>query len=504
LILANGIRKIGGVMMPEFHAFISHKTEDRPIAELLKKSIEWLSHEQLRIHYSGEIPYGTNWREWIERQLIKSQILIFLYTTTGKDTDWLWCFYEIGIFRGNRIGKTRVCETKNGEDSLSNNILGIKHPSIQNPPTQIEDIQFCDADVAGITELFSQLLYDKCVFSEKPLVANKDPDRLGVEVKSIVRALKPPVEIKYFDKRLCLTMSKFEDETIKEYTLDNSPVSGNDITMRFLNLPPDGTKWHSLYSQFKLRGENTWLDQIGESIERIKMQTEPFESLQPFKKPNGETFIPIITRIETFRVIEADTERIIPMQLFVIFTRMPQVTVPSYTLIDMSELTQKWTNYPPTSVVKIRWKQRKSITSYHADDIIEEPYVCAANEKFADLWDFKYQDYFPNPNDEPGRRLTDPILMEFVKDCIDPVNLEKLSKDQERLAKRIIFDLKDDLAEIPLQFNNRHNMPEYRNQAYLPYLVSKHIVGDYSGPHDMYLLVCYIKDFLPLDGSEGQ
>ena len=478
--------------MTDFHAFISHKTEDQSIAQALKGALETLSKNKLKVHHSGEMPAGEDWREWIDKRLIESQALLFLYTTLEK-RDWRWCSYEIGTFHGHKIRRQETSNT---------NIYCIKHPDIPNPPPPIEHIQVCDADENSLSELFGKLIYKKNVFAERPLVeepltGKEDRKNFDETIEKIVKAFKPPVKIELFEKRLEINLSKIVKGKIVQRDIDNAEITGNDDTMKFLNLP-EGTKWQSLYDKFKSRGENAWLDQIMESIDRITRNENPIAVMQAFTMPDGKAYIPVVTRVETFPSTDDNqNEIIIPKQLCVIFTYIPNNQPPPYTLTDMRDLIEKWYNYPPTSVVKIKWKKRRGI-KYDAEDMIDEPYVCAANSEFARLWNFTYKEFFPNPNDDPNLRLTDKRLFEFIEGYIDPEHLDKFLADQEQLAKRIIFQSQDGLAKIPMQFNDQHHDVEYRNQAYLPYLISKHKIGDDQGPHEMYLLVCYIKDFLPL------
>ena len=478
-----------------YHVFISHKAEDQSIALTLKRALKVLSQFRLKIHLSEEMPKGADWRGWIESNLLRSDKLIFLYTSTESERDWRWCVYEIGIFHGNRISRTKVCETKNYQGNSKYDVLCIKHPDIPKPPKPIENIQVCDADEPGIRQLFEQLLYEKCEFSEEPLVVDRDEEMFNEHVNKVVSSFNPPVKIDFFEKRLIITLSEIEDKEIKEKDLKNSDLSGNLDTMAFLRLPQQGAKWEGLYKRLKAKGQHTWMDQISESIDNIKKQLDPIDVLQPFEPHKGETFIPIVTRVERFQFIKKGKETIIPKEMSIIFTPMPVKTDP-YTLKDMSQLTEKWTNYPPTSIVKIKWKGRSGKT-YKPADMIEEPVVCAANTEFAKIWDFTYDEYFPNPDDDPNKRLTDPNLFEFIDGYIDQKDLDEFIKDQERLADRIIFQNKDDYAKVPLKFNEHHRWDYIKNTSYLPYLISKHLIGDVSGPHEMYLLVCYIRDFNP-------
>ncbi len=485
----------------DYHVFISHKDEDQSIAKTLKNALEVLSEFQLKIHLSEEMFHGADWRNWIEKRLIKSDKLIFLYTSTESERDWRWCVYEIGIFHGNKISKMKISDTENYQKNNKYDVLCIKHPDIPKPPKPIENIQVCDADEPGIKKLFEQLIYTKDQFSPKPLVTKRNQERFDEEVNKVVSSFNPPVKIDFFEKRLIITLSEIEDKEIKEKDLKNSDLSGNPDTMAFLKLPQEGTKWEGLYKRLKAKGEHTWMDQISESIDNIKNQLDPTDVLQSFAPFNDQIYIPIVTRVERFQFIKDGKQVIIPKQMSVIFSPMPAVKSPSYTLKDMSELTKKWTNYPPTSIVKIKWKERSG-KAYKKEDMLGEPVVCAANNEFAKLWDFTYDEYFPNFNDDPNRRLTDSNLFEFIEGYIDKKDLDEFTKDQERLAERIIFQNKDDYAKVPLRFNENHRWDYIKNKSYLPYLISKHLIGDVSGPHDMYLLICYIRGFNPTNHLE--
>lgn len=481
-----------------YHIFISHKAEDQSIARTLERALRVLSESKLKIHLSEEMPHGADWRKWIESNLLNSDKLIFLYTSTEGERDWRWCVYEIGIFLGNKLSKTKVCETENNQGDNKYDVLCIKHPDIPNPPKPIENIQVCDADKPGIKKLFEQLLYERCEFSEEPLVTNRDQDLFCEYVDKVVSSFNPPVKIDFFEKRLIITLSEKEDKEIKEKDLLNSDLSGNPETMAFLRLPQQGAKWEKLYKRLKSRNQHTWMDQISQSINNIKQQRAPIDVLESFSPSEDEIYIPIVTRVERFQFIKNGKGVVIPKLMSVIFTPMPAPKSPPYTLKDMSEFTEKWTNYPPTSIVKIRWKGRSG-KAYKEADMIGEPVVCAANAEFAKIWDFTYDDYFPNPNDEESRRLTDPDLFEFIDGYIDKKDLDEFIKDQERIGERIIYQNKDDYAKIPLKFNEHHRWDYIKNKSYLPFLISKHLVGDVSGPHEMYILVCYIRGFSPIN-----
>ena len=277
--------------MAKFSAFISHKTEDQSIAQALKLALETLSKHKMIVHHSGEVATGDVWRKWIDDRVLESQVLIFLYTTMERNRGWRWCFFAIGMFRGNKML---------GEETSNQNIYCIKHPEIPEPPSPIEHIQVCNADEKSLSELFRQLIYSKGVFSsealvEDPLITEGDVAKFNKEVKKVVKAFTPPVQVSFFEKRLEINLSKIVEDEIVESSINDAELSGNESTMRFLNIQ-EGTKWQKLYGKFQAWGEHTWLDQVRDSIDRIKRQEDPIDVLHPFKMPNGKTYIPVVTR----------------------------------------------------------------------------------------------------------------------------------------------------------------------------------------------------------------
>lgn len=501
----------------KYNIFISHKSEDEAIASVLKKCLEDLSQFKLNIHISGKMHGGVEWRNWIEKTILASHYLIFLYTSVGSEKDWNWCVYELGLFHGKRAKEYSHNELDYENSDLSKNhyetdifksdteienskVICIKHPAILKPPSQIENIQVINADPEGIKKLFTQLVYEGGSFCEDSLISPVDQVRFPEAVDKFVDSFRHTVEIEFFTKRMVVTLKDNTERTITEKDLDVAQISGNEETMEFLNIPRGMKNWKELYESFKANKQSAWLDQVRESIEWIQKNKEPHEVMQPFINHVGKRIIPIISRVETSRVTEGTDTIIKPKELALSFVPIHDPPPPSYQLDDMSHLTTKWTTYPPTSIVKISW-ERLNGNIYRKEDI-QSAVVCSANESFAQLWDFTYQDFLPNLDDDPARRLTDPILFESIKNYIEPDHLAKFMKDQERLFERIVIQRKDAIAEIPLQFNDRHPREEYKNQAYLPYLISKHLVGDVSGEHEMYLLVCYIRDFWPIGYNE--
>lgn len=84
----------------DVHIFISKKETDWESARRIKKYLEQVGGDRLKIFISQDILAGEDWRKSIESQLAKSDGLILLF---GEPTnDWDWCLYEVGLFTSIR------------------------------------------------------------------------------------------------------------------------------------------------------------------------------------------------------------------------------------------------------------------------------------------------------------------------------------------------------------------------------------------------------------------
>ncbi len=79
-----------------FQIFISHKHDDREVAETIRRELEELS-PLIKCWVSGsEIVAASDWRREIHHGLGQSHLLLLLFTTPAHN--WDWCLYEVGLF----------------------------------------------------------------------------------------------------------------------------------------------------------------------------------------------------------------------------------------------------------------------------------------------------------------------------------------------------------------------------------------------------------------------
>ena len=100
--------------------FISHRLEDKDVATKIKAKLETDFRDNMaEVHVCEETQGEKSWRDWIERKVNESRIMIFLYTVEHEEA-WRWCMYEIGLFNGLKIVD---CNRK---------VICLKNPHIKN------------------------------------------------------------------------------------------------------------------------------------------------------------------------------------------------------------------------------------------------------------------------------------------------------------------------------------------------------------------------------------
>jgi hypothetical protein len=82
----------------KFLVFVSHKHDDHEFADTVKTELESLSHSnRIECFVSGsDLSPGSDWNVEIRSQLLKSHLLVLLFTEPSQN--WDWCLYEAGLF----------------------------------------------------------------------------------------------------------------------------------------------------------------------------------------------------------------------------------------------------------------------------------------------------------------------------------------------------------------------------------------------------------------------
>jgi len=154
--------------------------------------------------------------------------------------------------------------------------------------------------------------------------------------------------------------------------------------------------------------------------------------------------------------------------------------------LEPSELAHSWIQYYPSSIVKAEWSGKSGDQdAYTEEDLLGHPHVCSWNDQFLRLYNMARA-----PNDL--RDLTQPFLLEKLRDRVDDADLEEYDQDQKRLVEEIILENKIAYAEVPIRFNQHEG--EFSGCHIKPILIGRTHVGNEDGNHTMYLHVIYIKE----------
>jgi hypothetical protein len=82
----------------KFCVFVSHKHDDHKCAVTVKTELERLGGSgRIECFVSGsDLSAGSDWNAKIRSQLLKSHLLVLLFTEPSQN--WDWCLYEAGLF----------------------------------------------------------------------------------------------------------------------------------------------------------------------------------------------------------------------------------------------------------------------------------------------------------------------------------------------------------------------------------------------------------------------
>jgi len=266
--------------------FVSHSTKYHDLAKGLASALQSLqSRVPVEVLLCEEMQGGTEWLEWINRELQKADILLLLYP--HENMDMAWCSYEKGRFdREQRSRRAVLC---------------IKNVDIARPPPVFEQYQAYDADVAGLRKFISEL-YAQGDFSDgRPI--NAEVDQISSEyckradaAAATVAQLFASARVKelLFERRLSIRIDAGDEE--KGIALDNAMVEGNEGGLGLFDFAPNGSiGWGALRD--RLGNVMQWPLDLENALPSIRSGLLP-PSLSPFRATDGKIYLPVIPRTE--------------------------------------------------------------------------------------------------------------------------------------------------------------------------------------------------------------
>lgn len=100
--------------------FISHKHEDKKIADIIRKFLDQESRKEIRVYQSSNSNaqgprLGNTITSELKQELWDSGVVLLIYTT--EDKDWSYCMWECGVATKQGIPQTRIIVLQCAKDT---------------------------------------------------------------------------------------------------------------------------------------------------------------------------------------------------------------------------------------------------------------------------------------------------------------------------------------------------------------------------------------------------
>ena len=125
----------------KFHVFVSHKQDDHSLAVTLKRVLEHLSGKIECFVSGSDLVPGTDWNAEIRSQLLKSHLLVLLFTEPSRN--WDWCLYEAGLFTSLGVHE-------------DHSVVCLYHPQ-GSSPRPLTNLQGVPVEAEAVQRFFSEL-----------------------------------------------------------------------------------------------------------------------------------------------------------------------------------------------------------------------------------------------------------------------------------------------------------------------------------------------------------
>jgi hypothetical protein len=286
--------------MPEpIGVFISHRHEDRSLAQLVEMHLRTLGQDQLEIYVSHNMPGGTDYRLWIKGSVRKSDVFILLLTE--PDANWEWCIFEAGRF----LAKSDADHT--GPSPWIDNLIVIKNASVDRIQGPLEGYQSVSGDKKSIRSFLIDFL-EKGVYTGGNVIIPKLSMTLPKELDEASTAISERVSsvtnsIYYHEK---LTISFEAGEHDIDGLLATASICAPRSLFEKLRCAPDTTTWNSLTAQLKNSPSGVWIEDLQRSLRCIfRADGEPrtvdgtmLEVMAPFRDAGYTKYVPVLLKLE--------------------------------------------------------------------------------------------------------------------------------------------------------------------------------------------------------------
>jgi hypothetical protein len=474
--------------------FVSHRIEDREIAMAIKGGLQATGRNRICVHVCTQNQGTDNWKKEIEESIKSSDTMVFLYTVKQEEEDWRWCMYEIGLFIGMKL--------KDEISDKQHKLICIKNFGLKRLPSPIEGIEpyVADAGGAGIEKFCHDLLYTT------KFTSNKLADEFSVDVQDVFAGAVEKInkafessrfETEYYGRRITINFTDNFNRVLKN--IENAAVSGTSDTLPSLFGKEDNILWKDLYEETKKTNQTKWLDQLKENIHKIQFKEAFEKDLTPIRVNKGgveNSYIPIISSVTKNRIIDENQGNDTRPEKWFEVTELNVIFIKQ--TIDRENILQNIPTLIPFAKIKLFLDRvpetgRKCLQKDENGEVLE-PVAIEMNSMCRDLYALSENEY---KSKKEG--WTTSALLNRLKEykLVNEEDMKKLIEDQYRVIDMIVFQGRPRAeAKVPLTFNENHTQC-FRNECFLPCLITYQPEGNTAGKHEAILLIAYIKDFWP-------
>jgi len=276
--------------MPALNIFISHKHEDNAAAQAIRNVLTTYGGNQIGVFLSSGIPFGDNWREAIQRELIKCNLLLLLFT--DKTASWDWCLYEAGMF-------TRL------DDISYKRVICLHSPDLEEPPGPLKHLQAIKATIDKIAQFLMNLYRTDTYSPDSPLInSTLGDDIIRAAAKEIHSYMvKRPRDSQQLTKHILLhiqDMSKISTEHIDP----DAGVVADQASLELFNRRSGRWRWKDIEDDAKKNSDGRWISQLAMAIYRASRRESADPVLAKFTakalttKDSYKTYQPILNSVE--------------------------------------------------------------------------------------------------------------------------------------------------------------------------------------------------------------
>jgi TIR domain len=271
--------------MEPFKVFLSHRHEDAAIAAQLARTLRMYGIGNLELSHSANVIHGKDWRESIEGQLRRAELLLLLLTAPSDfSSGWDWSLFEVGYF--SRFEGTQK------------RIIALSPPNLEipSPLAKVQHIQAVRDQVTW----FLEELFVRTGLTGRDVPINTDfaKDRSRVEdLAGEICALLAPLSVGSRMHAHSLIL-KFEESPHEPVIAEDVEIEIDAMSLKMFGLLERGKfTWGDIHRS--LHGETTWISELSEAIYAIASgrYAKPIKST--FPSAEGQSFIPVVYRDET-------------------------------------------------------------------------------------------------------------------------------------------------------------------------------------------------------------